>query len=314
MSLGYRRSWCPLSFDAKCQVGQNQRSKARTTGWGMVSKMTRVGNRDSRSSALLERLKRRRAGPLTMLAEDARIRPGLVSAPRGPGRDRGVLIPGFVFGRCGSWGFRVVFRRLDWGGLLLGLAPVHQSRRCIPDRISLWHQYFFRAEREAVEQAVCLTPEEASQRVVDVFRSASADASALAQHALDCPRVDDCHGGHCAFASRYPTADSNYHPKVWLFRTMAPTRCWFEDRVMLQRAESPAVWKHFDVDVTWIGYSRRRVHDGMAILNDWSRGKSSGIERVVEFTFRLLGSKSFKPRQKNPPKSNGLLSGSGGRR
>ncbi|WP_420447573.1 DEAD/DEAH box helicase family protein [Candidatus Palauibacter sp.] len=131
-----------------------------------------------------------------------------------------------------------------------------------------------------MEQAVCLTPEEASQRVVDVFRSGKADASALAQHALDCLAWMIA-TGTLRLRIAIPTADSNYHPKVWLFDDGADQ--------MLVRGSGNATARgigsgveHFDVDVTWVGYSRQRVHDGMAILNDWSWGKSRGIERVVE--------------------------------
>ena len=165
------------------------------------------------------------------------------------------------------------------GRLAPGLAE-YISRSDVPPIEFTVAPVFFAAERDAVEQAVSLTPEEASRRVVDVFREGRADVSALAQHALDCLAWMIATGIlHLRVA--VPTADSNYHPKIWLFDD--------GDDQMLVRGSGNATARgitsgveHFDVDVTWIEHSRQRVRDGVAMLHDWSRGRSHGIERVLD--------------------------------
>ena len=139
---------------------------------------------------------------------------------------------------------------------------------------------FFPAEREAVEHAVSLTPEQASRRVVDVFREGKASVSALARHALDCLAWMIA-TGKLRLRIAVPRAESNYHPKIWLFDDGTDQ--------MLARGSGNATARgiasgveHFDVDVTWIEHSRERVHDGTAMLDDWSKGESHGIDRVVD--------------------------------
>ena len=218
-----------------------------------------------------------------MLAEDARIRPGLYRLPEDP-VGPSVLVPGFVSAASvrGAFGW---FSAGWIGRLSPGLAQ-YISRDGVSPIDFVVAPVFFRAERQTVEQAVCLTPEEASQRVVDVFRSGKADASALAQHALDCLAWMIA-TGTLRLRIAIPTADSNYHPKVWLFDDGADQMLVRGSGNATARGISSGV-EHFDVDVTWVGYSRQRVHDGRAILNDWSRGKSRGIERVVELPLSLI--------------------------
>ena len=139
---------------------------------------------------------------------------------------------------------------------------------------------FFPAEREAVEQAVSLAPEEATQRIVDVFREGKADASALARHALDCLAWMIA-TGKLRLRIAEPTPDSNYHPKIWLFDDGADQILVRGSGNATDRGIASGV-EHFDVDVTWIEHSWQRVRDGMAMLDDWSRGESHGIVRVVD--------------------------------
>ena len=139
---------------------------------------------------------------------------------------------------------------------------------------------FFSEEREAIEQAVSLSLEEANLRVVEVFREGRADASALARHALDCLAWMIA-TGTLRLRIAESTADSNYHPKIWLFDDGA-------DQILVRGSGNATARgitsgvEHFDVDVTWIEHSRQRVRDGVAMLHDWSRGHSHGIERVVD--------------------------------
>ncbi len=125
-----------------------------------------------------------------------------------------------------------------------------------------------------------MTPDEASRRVGNVFCEGRVDASALARHALDCLAWMIATGTLCLRIAE-PTADSNYHPKIWLFDDGADQMLVRGSGNATARGITSGV-EHFDVDVTWIGHSRQRVRDGMAMLDDWSRGHSHGIRRVVD--------------------------------
>lgn len=212
-----------------------------------------------------------------MLATTALIRPGLYRLPEDPVGPR-VLIPGFVFATSvrGAFGW---FSAGWIGRLAPGLAEYINRRGVSPIEFTV-APVLFPAEREVVEQAVSMTPEQASRKVVDVFRKGKMDASALARHALDCLAWMIA-TGTLRLRIAEPTADSNYHPKIWLFDDGADQ--------MLARGSGNATARgiasgveHFDVDVTWIEHSRQRVRDGRAMLDDWSRGESHGIERVVD--------------------------------
>ena len=212
-----------------------------------------------------------------MLADDATVRPGLYRLPEDPVGPR-VLIPGFSSAKTvrGAFGW---FSAGWIGRLAPGLAEYIVRSDVSPIKFVV-SPVFFPAEREAVEQAVSLTPEQAGRRVVDVFREGKASVSALARHALDCLAW--------MIATRklrlriaVPTAESNYHPKIWLFDDGTDQ--------MLARGSGNATARgiasgveHFDVDVTWIEHSRERVRDGTAMLDDWSKGESHGIDRVVD--------------------------------
>ena len=138
----------------------------------------------------------------------------------------------------------------------------------------------FAAERTVIEQAYRMSADEAAQRVADVFVGGRAQASALGRHALDCLAWMVA-TERLRLRVAVPKAESNYHPKIWLF----------DDGIhqVLARGSGNATGRgvasgveHLDVDVTWIDHSRVRVADGIAILNDWARGRSAGIECVVE--------------------------------
>ena len=138
----------------------------------------------------------------------------------------------------------------------------------------------FAAERAVIEQAYSMSAEEAAQRVADVFVDGRAQASALGRHALDCLAWMVA-TERLRLRVAVPKPESNYHPKIWLF----------DDGIhqVLARGSGNATGRgvasgveHLDVDVTWIDHSRVRVADGIAILNDWARGRSAGIECVVE--------------------------------
>ena len=212
-----------------------------------------------------------------MLATNALIQPGLYRLPEDPVGPR-VLIPGFVSATSvrGAFGW---FSAGWIGRLAPGLAEYINRRGVSPIDFTV-APVLFRAEREAVEQAVSMTPEQACQRVVDVFSKGKVDASALARHALDCLAWMIA-TGTLRLRIAKPTADSNYHPKIWLFDDGSDQLLARGSGNATARGIASGV-EHFDVDVTWIEHSRQRVRDGKAMLDDWSRGKSHGIERVVD--------------------------------
>lgn len=212
-----------------------------------------------------------------MLATDTKIRPGLYRLPEDPvGPD--VLIPGFASATSvrGAFGW---FSAGWIGRLAPGLAE-YISRPDVSAIDFTVAPVFFPAELDAVERAVSLTLEEANRRVVDVFREGKVEASALARHALDCLAwMIATETLRLRIAE--PTADSNYHPKLWLFDDGA-------DQVLIRGSGNATARgitsgvEHFDVDVTWVEYSRQRVRDGKTMLDDWSTGKSHGIKRVLD--------------------------------
>lgn len=138
----------------------------------------------------------------------------------------------------------------------------------------------FAAERAAIEQAYTMSTDEAAQRVTNVFVDGRAQASALGRHALDCLAWMVA-TGRLRLRIAVPKAESNYHPKIWLFDDGT--------HQVLARGSGNATGhgvgsgvEHIDVDVTWIDHSRARVVDGIAMLDDWARGRSPGIECVVD--------------------------------
>lgn len=212
-----------------------------------------------------------------MLAAERSLKPGLYRLPDEPVGPR-VLIPGFrnatsVRGAFGwfsaGWiarlapGLAEYINRNDTGPIDFTVAPVLWSR-----------------ERAAVDAAFHASPEEAHARVARLFTDGRTDASALANHALDCLAWMIANG-RMRLRIAEPTAQSNYHPKIWLFSDGT--------HQVLARGSGNATGsgtgagvEHLDVDVTWIDHSRDRVRLGVSMLDDWSRGRSAGIARVVD--------------------------------
>ena len=207
-----------------------------------------------------------------------------------------VLVPGFASAKSvrGAFGW---FSAGWIGRLAPGLAEYISQRDGSPIEFTV-APVFFAAERDAVERAVSLTPEEASRRVVGVFRKGRAEASALAQHALDCLAwMIATETLRLRIAE--PTADSNYHPKLWLFDDGADQMLVRGSGNATARGITSGV-EHFDVDVTWIEHSRQRVRDGEAMLKDWSVGRSHGIRRVVDLP-QALKEQIIKTAPEGPP-------------
>ena len=212
-----------------------------------------------------------------MLADEPSLRPGLYRLPDEPVGPR-VFIPGFRSATSvrGAFGWFTA----GWiARLAPGLAEYLSRHDTTPIDFTV-APTLFAAERAVIEQAYNMSAEEAAQRVTTVFIDGRAQASALGRHALDCLAWMIATERLCLRVA-VPKAQSNYHPKIWLF----------DDgyNQLLARGSGNATGRgiasgveHLDVDVTWIDHSRSRVRDGIEMLNDWARGRSAGIERVVE--------------------------------
>ena len=212
-----------------------------------------------------------------MLSNEPTLRPGLFRLPDDPVAAR-VLIPGFRAANRvrGAFGW---FSAGWIGRLAPGLAEYLNRKDGNPIEFTV-APALFPDERSAVERGIGMTAQEAAQLVVDVFVNGRAEAPALARHALDCLAwmlATD----RLRLRIAVPTPESNYHPKIWLFEDG-------ENRVLARgsgNATSRGVAdgvEHIDVDVSWLPESESRVRDGVAMLDDWSKGASAGIEEVVE--------------------------------
>ena len=212
-----------------------------------------------------------------MLADEPTLVPSLYRLPDDPVGPR-VLIPGFkaatsVRGAFGWFSAGWIAR------LAPGLAEYLNRQDAAPIEFIV-APALYAAERTAVEQAYTLSADEAAQRVADVFVDGRAQASALGKHAIDCLTWMVA-TERLRLRIAVPKADSNYHPKIWLFDDGT--------HQVLARGSGNATGRgvaagveHLDVDVTWVDHSRRRVAAGAAMLKDWAQGRSHGIERVLE--------------------------------
>ena len=212
-----------------------------------------------------------------MLSNEPTLRPGLYRLPDEPVGPR-VLIPGFrsasaVRGAFGWFSAGWIAR------LAPGLAEYLNRTDTAPIDFTV-SPALFAPERSAIELAYARSIDEVAERVVDVFVNGRAQASALGAHALDCLSWMIA-TGRLRLRIAVPTAESNYHPKIWLFDDGT--------NQVLARGSGNATGRgvaagveHLDVDVSWIDHSRTRVADGICILNDWARGRSPGISCVLD--------------------------------
>ena len=217
-----------------------------------------------------------------MLTEQSTLQPGLYRLPDDPIGPR-VLIPAFRAATSvrGAFGWFTA----GWiGRLAPGLAE-YLNREDTSQIQCTVAPVLYAAEHEAIEQAQRMSTEEAAEIVADVFTNGRVDASALGCHALDCLAwmiATD----RLRLRVAIPTPDSNYHPKVWLFDDG-------EHQVLVRGSANAtgrglgASVEHMDVNVTWSEHSRGRVLDGISMLNDWSDGRSAGIEQVVDLSDAL---------------------------
>ncbi len=139
---------------------------------------------------------------------------------------------------------------------------------------------FFKNELEAAEQGIAVLEKRACMLVEERFVKGRLEASALEKHALSCMAwMIATHQLNLRVA--VPTADSHFHPKIWLF----------DDGIdqVLARGSGNATRnglvsgvEHIDVDVTWSAEGKSRIEKGIEMLEDWTSGKGTGFERVVD--------------------------------
>ena len=212
-----------------------------------------------------------------MLRNEHNLQPGFFKLPEDPVAGR-TLIPGFRAATSvrGAFGWFTA----GWiERLAPGLAVYLNRKETEPIDFTI-APALFPNERAAVERGAQMSSDEAAQLVVDVFVKGRADASALAQHALDCLAWMIA-TSTLRLRIAVPTPESNYHPKIWLFDDGSDQVLARGSGNATNRGVAGGV-EHIDVDVSWIPESRARVTSGVAMLNDWSQGKSLGIKEIVE--------------------------------
>ena len=217
-----------------------------------------------------------------MLRNERTLQPRMFKLPDEPVAGN-VLIPGFRAATRvrGAFGWFTA----GWIGRLAPGLAVYLNRNGTEPIDFTVAPALFPDERAAVERGVWMTPQEAAERVANVFVKGRADASALARHALDCLAWMIA-TGTLRLRIAVPTPESNYHPKIWLFDD--------GENQVLARGSGNATNRgvatgveHIDVDVSWTPESQARVTSGIAMLDDWSQGRSLGIKEVVELPVAL---------------------------
>lgn len=212
-----------------------------------------------------------------MLIDEPTLAPALYRLPDDPVGPK-VLIPGFRSASSvrGAFGWFSV----GWiPRLAPGLAEYLNRSDTAPIDFTVAPS-LFAAERTAIERAYSMTPEEAAQRIADVFVEGRATASALGLHALDCLSWMIA-TGRLRLRIAVPTPDSNYHPKFWAFDDGLHQVIARGSGNATGRGVATGV-EHIDVDVSWVEHSRTRVVRGLSMLNDWARGRSRGIKYVLD--------------------------------
>lgn len=212
-----------------------------------------------------------------MLADQPTLQPGIYRLPDEPVGPR-ILIPGFQAATSvrGAFGWFTA----GWiSRLAPGLANYLNRTDTVPIDLTV-SPAIFAAEKAAIDRALVMSSDEATERIANVFQGGWANTSALERHALECLAWMIA-TGRLRLRIAIPRPESNYHPKIWLFDDG-------KDQV-LARGSGNATGRgvadgveHLDVDVTWNEFSRGRVLDGVSILNDWSRGRSPGIAQVLD--------------------------------
>ena len=212
-----------------------------------------------------------------MLRDQPSIVPGIYFLPEDPIGPE-ILIPAFRSATSvqGAFGWFTA----DWiSRLAPGLAEYLTREGVAPIHFTVAPQ-FFAAELEAARKGIELDPSLATKRIADLFARDGLGLSALSRHALDCmswmiaARI-------LVLKVAVPRADSNYHPKIWLFDDGKNQLLAHGSGNATGHGIESGV-EHITVDVSWSSDGRSKVNKGMAQLTKWAKGCSKGIARVVE--------------------------------
>ena len=122
--------------------------------------------------------------------------------------------------------------------------------------------------------------EEAAARIARLFTDGRTDASALANPHAGLPRVDDRERTP-TLAYRLANTRVELSPQDLAVQRWRPPSACPGSGNATGRGTGAGV-EHLDVDVTWIDHSRDRVRLGIRMLDDWARGRSAGIVRVMD--------------------------------
>ena len=211
-----------------------------------------------------------------MLATNTDTRPSLYQLPDEPIAAK-VLILGFKSASL----FRGAFGWFSSGWiarLASGLANYINRTGVKPIKFVV-ARVFFPPERDDVEQAVSMTPDEACNRVAKIIDDCRAHASALARHALGCLSWMIA-TGVLDLRVAVPAYGSNCHPRMGLFDDGTDKMLVRGSGNATDRGIAGGV-EHFEVDVTWGSNEQDRVQAGVEMLYDWPIGRSTGIDRLV---------------------------------
>jgi superfamily II DNA or RNA helicase len=211
---------------------------------------------------------------LLVLRNTASIRHRLYRLPRDPLVTE-VLNPAFAASQSvlGAFGW---FSSAWLASLSHGLAQFLSSPRRQSIRLII-APALFPADRDFLGK-LSQGDQWAIDRIAEVVGAAgSPDADTLERHAVECMGWMIQHGVldvHVAI----PRADSNYHPKIWLFDDG-------QDRVLVRgsanataRALGTGI-EHMDVDCSWEDDSR--ISQSAEILNDWISCNDEQLIAVV---------------------------------
>ncbi len=217
-----------------------------------------------------------------MLRNERTLKPKMFKLPDEPVAEK-ILIPGFRTAKKvrGAFGW---FTSGWIGRLAPGLAVYLNRNEAEPVDFTV-APALFPDELAAVKRGVRMTPLEAAEQITDLFVKRRVDASVLARHALDCLAWMIA-TGMLRLRIAVPAPESNYHPKIWLFDDGESQVLARGSGNATSRGVAAGV-EHLDVDVSWVPDSQARVISGIAMLDDWSKGRSLGIEEVVELPAAL---------------------------
>lgn len=209
-----------------------------------------------------------------MLQDEPTILPDIYRLPADPVGEK-ILVPAFkqavavrgAFGWFSAGWIRVLSHGLASYLERDSVEPIH----------FLISPALFPEERKAVIEAM-EDPDEVMRRFErEITAAKSPDADALSHHAVDC-LAWMLANGRMKLDIAVVAADSNYHPKIWIFSDGQDVVTVRGSANATGRAYERAV-EHMDVDCSWD--NQRRVTAAIRMVDDWFRGSDPAVRAVV---------------------------------